>query len=127
MSPADLNKVTLIGRLTRDPEQRPNSSVANIRLAVTGRKKDGNSWIDVPNYFDVVVFGRQAEIVMQYLTKGRKICVDGRLTWREWEKDGQKRSSTEIVADDIHFLDKNESGAGAVQQHSQPTLDEVPF
>jgi len=116
--PADLNRVTLVGRLTRDPELRHTGggqAVCSIRLAVTSRGRDetGN-WADKPNYFDVTVFGRQAETASTYLARGRRIGVDGRLSWREWEaQDGGKRQSIEVVANDIFFLDsRGEDGGG---------------
>lgn len=116
--PADLNRVTLVGRLTRDPELRHTAggnAICNIRLAVTSRARDeSGNWTDKPNYFDVTVFGRQAETATQYLTKGRRIGVDGRLQWREWEgQDGNKRQSVEVVANDIFFLDnRGDDGGG---------------
>jgi single-strand DNA-binding protein len=116
--PADLNRVTLVGRLTRDPELRHTAggqSVCSIRLAVSSRGRDeGGNWSDRANYFDVTVFGRQAETASQYLSKGRRIGVDGRLSWREWEaQDGGKRQSVEVVANDIFFLDsRGDSGEG---------------
>ncbi len=115
--PADLNRVTLVGRLTRDPELRRTPSgdpICSIRLAVSSRGRDeGGNWTDKPNYFDVTVFGRQAETASTYLAKGRRIGVDGRLTWREWQaQDGNKRQSVEVTANDIFFLDSREGGEG---------------
>lgn len=114
--PADLNRVTLVGRLTRDPELRQTAggtSVCSIRLAVTSRMNRGGEWSDQSNYFDITVFGRQAETVQTYLSKGRRIGVDGRLSWREWEaKDGTKRQSVEVIANDVFFLDSRGDGDG---------------
>lgn len=115
--PADLNRVTLVGRLTRDPELRHTAggnAVCTIRLAVTSRGRDDTgNWADKPNYFDVTVFGRQAETASTYLAKGRRVGVDGRLQWREWEaQDGNKRQSVEVVANDIFFLDSRGEGEG---------------
>ena len=96
--PADLNRVTLVGRLTRDPELRHSGggdAICSMRLAVSSRSRDetGN-WGDRSNYFDVTVFGRQAETASTYLAKGRRIGVDGRLSWREWQaQDGTKRQT----------------------------------
>lgn len=115
--PADLNRVTLVGRLTRDPELRHTASgdpVCSIRLAVSSRARDetGN-WGDRSNYFDVTVFGRQAETASTYLTKGRRIGVDGRLSWREWQaQDGTRRQSVEVIAQDLFFLDSRGEGGG---------------
>ena len=115
--PADLNRVTLVGRLTRDPELRHTGGgdpICSIRLAVSSRARDetGN-WGDRSNYFDVTVFGRQAETASTYLAKGRRIGVDGRLSWREWQaQDGSKRQSVEVIANDVFFLDSRGEGDG---------------
>jgi len=115
--PADLNRVTLVGRLTRDPELRHTAggdAVCSIRLAVSSRARDeSGNWGDRSNYFDVTVFGRQAETASTYLTKGRRIGVDGRLSWREWQaQDGTRRQNVEVIANDVFFLDSRESGSG---------------
>lgn len=114
--PADLNRVTLVGRLTRDPELRQTAggtSVCSIRLAVTSRVNRGGEWGDQSNYFDITVFGRQAETAETYLSKGRRIGVDGRLSWREWQaQDGTKRQSVEVIANDLFFLDSRGDGDG---------------
>lgn len=115
--PADLNRVTLVGRLTRDPELRHTSggqAVCSMRLAVTSRgRDDSGNWADKSNFFDVTVFGRQAETATNYLSKGRRVGVDGRLSWREWEaQDGGKRQTVEVIANDIFFLDSRGDGDG---------------
>ena len=115
--PADLNRVTLVGRLTRDPELRHTAGgdpICSIRLAVSSRARDeGGNWGDRSNYFDVTVFGRQAETASTYLAKGRRIGVDGRLSWREWQaQDGSKRQSVEVIANDVFFLDSRGDGGG---------------
>lgn len=129
--PADLNRVTLVGRLTRDPELRHSGggdAICSIRLAVSSRARDetGN-WGDRSNYFDVTVFGRQAETASTYLAKGRRIGVDGRLSWREWQaQDGTKRQSVEVIANDIFFLDsRGEGGEGGFGQRRQAPVDEL--
>jgi single-strand DNA-binding protein len=124
--PADLNRVTLVGRLTRDPELRHTGGgdpICSIRLAVSSRSRDeGGNWGDRSNYFDVTVFGRQAETASTYLAKGRRIGVDGRLSWREWQaQDGSKRQSVEVIANDVFFLDsrgEGGEGGGGSQQGS---------
>jgi single-strand DNA-binding protein len=115
--PADLNRVTLVGRLTRDPELRHTAGgdpVCSIRLAVSSRARDeSGNWGDRSNYFDVTVFGRQAETASTYLAKGRRIGVDGRLSWREWQaQDGSRRQSVEVIANDLFFLDSRGEGGG---------------
>jgi single-strand DNA-binding protein len=114
---SDINRVTLVGRLTRDPELRAlpsGTSVLNMGLAVNGRQKDqSGNWIDKPNFFDVKVFGGQAEMLANHLAKGRRVGVDGRLDWSSWEaQDGSKRSKVEIVAQSVQFLDSRGDGEG---------------
>lgn len=115
--PADLNRVTLVGRLTRDPELRHTGGgdpICSIRLAVSSRSRDeSGNWGDKSNYFDVTVFGRQAQTAADYLAKGRRIGVDGRLSWREWQaQDGTKRQAVEVIANDLFFLDSRGEGGG---------------
>ncbi len=112
-----INRVILVGNLTRDPELRnlpSGMAVLSIRLAVNTRRKDGQSgeWMDEPNYFNVTIFGNRGEALSRFLSRGSRIGVDGRLRWREWQdKDGNKRESIEIVADDIQMLDSRGDGA----------------
>jgi single-strand DNA-binding protein len=118
----DINRVTIVGRLTRDPElQYLQSGTAVLRLgvAVNGRQKDASgNWIDKPNFFDVKVFGAQAETLNNHLAKGRRVGVDGRLDWSSWETpDGSKRSKVEIVAQSVQFLDsRGDAEAGSERQ-----------
>ncbi|MFL6030823.1 MAG: single-stranded DNA-binding protein [Gaiellaceae bacterium] len=113
---ANINRVVLVGNLTKDPELRHTPSgtaVCKLRLAVNTRQKDSSgNWGDKPNYFDVTVWGNQGESCAQYLSKGRPVGVDGRLDWREWEaQDGTKRQAVEIIADSVQFLgSRGESG-----------------
>lgn len=113
---SDLNRVTLVGRLTRDPEVRHTSAgmpIVSIGLAVNGRQKDASGqWVEKPNFFDVKFFGDRYERLAQHLEKGRRIGIDGRLEWSQWETDGQKRSKVEIVANDMQFLDGKGDGEG---------------
>ena len=91
---ANINRVVLVGNLTRDPELRHTPSgtaVCSLRLAVNTRRKDGatGEWTEKPNYFDITVWGNQGENCAQYLAKGRPVAIDGRLEWREWDaQDG---------------------------------------
>src|SRR5918994_3272473 len=99
---ANINRVVLVGNLTRDPELRhlpSGTAVCSLRLAVNSRRKDQASgeWVDKPNYFDVKAFGQQGENCAQYLAKGRPVAVDGRLEWSEWQApDGTKRQAVEV-------------------------------
>jgi single-strand DNA-binding protein len=114
---ANINRVVLVGNLTRDPELKHTpggTAVTSLRIAVNGRKKDETGqWVDKPNYFSVSVFGNQAESCAQYLAKGRPVAVDGRLEWREWQQqDGTKREAVEVVADSVQFLGSRGDGGG---------------
>ena len=106
---ASLNKVILLGNLTRDPELRyaPNgTAVARFGLAVnTQRAGQGEDRKEEVCFVDTVAFGRQAETASEYLSKGRPALVEGRLQWRSWEgQDGQKRSKHEVIAERIQFM-----------------------
>ncbi|MGI8559258.1 MAG: single-stranded DNA-binding protein [Solirubrobacteraceae bacterium] len=116
MAGVNINRVVLSGNLTRDPELRAlpsGASVCAIRLAtsVSWRSSDTGEWEDRPNYFDVSVFGGQAETCARYLAKGRPVAIDGRLDWHEWETpDGDRRQAVQVIADRVQFLG---SGPGA--------------
>jgi single-strand DNA-binding protein len=144
--PQNVNSVTLIGNLTRDPELRHTPSgtaVTTLRIAVNDRVKRGEEWVDAAYYFDVTVWGRQAENCAQYLAKGRPVGVTGKLTWREWDaQDGTKRQAVEVVADNIQFLGgrgDGDSEGGSPQFVTQgagqskddfaasPADDDIPF
>jgi single-strand DNA-binding protein len=125
----DINRVTLVGRLTRDPELRhlpSGSPVLQLGLAVNGRQKDdAGNWTDKPNFFDVKVFGNQAEMLSQHLAKGRRVGIDGRLDWSSWEaQDGSKRSKVEVVAFQVQFLDSRGEAGGESQYI--PSSDVAP-
>ena len=118
MAATNINRVTITGNLTKDPELRSTpsgTSVCKLRVAVNSRRKDSASgeWVAKPNYFDVTVFGGQGENCSTYLSKGRPVAVEGRLDWREWEaKDGSgKRQAVSIIANSVQFLGSRD-GAG---------------
>src|SRR5579872_6137869 len=97
-----INRVVLIGRLTRDPELRAlpsGSSVCSLRLACNASRREGDGeYHERPNYFDVSVFGARGESVERYMRRGRRIAVDGHLEWREWETiEQERRQAVEIV------------------------------
>lgn len=112
-----LNQVTLMGNLTRDPElrQTPNGqNVTSFSLALNRAYKDqSGEWQEVTDYVDCVCWGPLAERVAQYLSKGRRCLVQGRLQSRSWEQDGQKRSKVEVLANDVTFLDGRSADGGA--------------
>jgi single-strand DNA-binding protein len=110
MSYSSLNRVVLIGRLTKDPELRElpsGQSVSNLRIACNGIRRDVDGELrERPLYFDVATFAGQAETVCRYLRKGRRVAIDGRLEWREWETtDQQRRQAVSVVAESVQFLD----------------------
>jgi len=108
-----INQVILMGRLTRDPDMRttPNGkTVTSFSLAVDRQGQD-----DSADFFDVTAWEKLGELVNQYLSKGRRCLVQGRLSYRQWEQDGQKRSKVEVIATDVTFLDgpSGESGGSS--------------
>ncbi|MBI2386035.1 MAG: single-stranded DNA-binding protein [Elusimicrobia bacterium] len=147
---ANLNKVMLIGRLTRDPEVKTFSNggkVAKIGFAVNNRKKNASTgaWEDVPVWIDLKVFNREtgrkmADLVESNLKKGQQIFVEGHLVLEEWtgKEDGKKASKMVVVVDNFEFLDKKEGGsgggmgrpAGGASKSSDvgdDSIEEVPF
>jgi single-strand DNA-binding protein len=121
MSYSSINRIVLVGRLTRDPELRElpsGQSVCNLRVACNANRRDPEGeYRDRPNFFDVGAFGAQAESIDRYLHKGSLVAVDGRLEWREWETaDQQRRQAVSVVADAVQFLDKPD---GARQEDGQ--------
>lgn len=126
-----INRVVLVGNLTRDPELRAlpsGTSVCQLRVAVNDRIKDRNTgeWTDYANYFDVSVFGQQGEACAQYLSRGRQVAIEGRLRWSEWERDGQKRQKVDIVADNVQFIGPRDAGGGggaAPRQQKGPAFN----
>jgi single-strand DNA-binding protein len=114
---SNVNVVVITGNLTRDPELRHTgggTAVCELRVAVNSRRKEGNDWVDKPNFFDVTVWGAQGENCATYLSKGRPVAVEGRLDWREWEaKDGSgKRQAVSIVANSVQFLGSRDGSGG---------------
>jgi single-strand DNA-binding protein len=116
LAASNVNVVVVTGNLTRDPELRHTgggTAVCELRIAVNSRRKEGNDWVDKPNYFDVTVWGGQGENCATYLSKGRPVAVEGRLDWREWEaKDGSKRQAVQIIANTVQFLGSRDGSGG---------------
>ncbi len=142
-----MNKVIMIGNLTKDPDVRTTGSgisVCTLRIAVT-RKRANQNGEKVSDFFDVIAWRQLAELCGKYLVKGRKICVTGELQTRSYDaKDGSKRYVTEIVADDIEFLtprgqsegdgsspapyaSQSQAAAGAPEGFTDIEDDELPF
>lgn len=120
----DINRIILVGRLTRDCELTYTQSgvaLAKISIAVNRRKKNGDQWVEEASFFDITMWGKRGEALSNYLVKGQQIAVDGQLKQDRWEQDGQKRSRVVIEASNIQLLggkkDSTESGF----------TDDVPF
>src|SRR5262249_39672127 len=120
---ANLNKVMLIGRLTRDPEVRTFSNggkVAKFGFAVNNRKKDQQTgqWVEDPVFIDMEIFnrgeqGKQADLVEQSLRKGHQVFIEGHLRLDQWtDQSGQKRSKLVVVVDNFQFRERREDGQG---------------
>ncbi len=129
---ASLNRVFLIGNLTRDPEVRylpSGSAVTDLRMAVNRqyRTQDGQDREETV-FLTVSVFGKQAEACGQYLRKGRPLFVEGRLKLDEWERDGQKQSRLGVVAERVQFLGSGGGGGGAERAETSraPARDSAP-
>ncbi len=133
----DLNKVMLIGRLGADPEIRytqNGTAVATLSVATNFRVKRGEEWEDQTEWHRVIAWNRLAEIASEYMNKGTKVYVEGRLQTRSWEDaNGNKRWTTEIVARDISMLCGRGEAAGsgggdlAPPEPPPPEEDDVPF
>ena len=118
-----INKVIISGNLTRDPEVRQTRGVIvmSFTVAVNERVKRGDNWEDSPSFIDCTMFGTRAEKLAQYLAKGKKVAVEGKLRQSTWQtQEGLKRSKIEVIVDDVEFM-----SAGQRQQDAQPTLQEA--
>ena len=115
---ADVNQVTLIGRLTREAELKYTSNgfaVASFAIAVNRRRKNGDQWVEEASFFDINLFGRSAEGLKQYLVKGKQIAIEGELRQDRWEQDGQPRSKVVVIANSVQLLGGNPGSSGSQQ------------
>lgn len=109
-----INRVCVSGNLTRDPELRRTQTgmaVLGFGIAVNDRRKNQQTgeWENYPNFIDCTIFGTRAEKLATYLSKGTKVAVAGKLHYSSWERDGQKRSKLEVVAEEIEFMRLHET------------------
>lgn len=128
---ADINQVTLIGRLTRDAELKyipSGTALTKFSIAVNRRKKTGDEWVSEVNFFDITLWGRSAEALNPYLTKGKRVAVVGELRQERWTQDNQNRSKVEIVATSIQLLGGSATGmdSGAPRERSQNNINISP-
>ena len=125
-----LNKIFIMGRLTRDPEIRrtqTGTAVASFSLAVDRDFKDKATGERTTDFIDVVAWRQTGEFVSRYFTKGRMAVVEGRLQMRDWtDKDGNKRTSAEVVADHVYFGDSQRSGdtSNTSRDYGEPQQDD---
>lgn len=122
---SDINRVTVTGRLTRDAELRQTqggSAILAFGIAVNDRRKNNQTgeWEDYANFVDCVLFGNRAQSVAQYLVKGTKVAVEGKLRWSQWEREGQKRSKLEVVVDELVLM------GGGQRQQMAPQAPQMP-
>jgi single-strand DNA-binding protein len=110
---ADINHVVLVGRLTRNAELKYTNSgaaVSKFSVAINQRRKKDDQWVDEAHFFDVVLWGKSAESINQYLVKGKQVGVEGQLRQNRWEQDGQARSKVEIFATNVMLLGGGSGG-----------------
>lgn len=121
---ASLNKVLIIGNLTRDPELRYTSggaAVCSFGLATNRKFKQGEEWKTEVCFIDVTVWSKQGENCAEYLNKGSQVFIEGRLNYQTWEADGGgKRSKLEVVANNVQFLDGKKEGGQAAPDSDIP-------
>lgn len=121
-----INNVSIAGNLTREPELRGTASgtpVLSFGIAVNDRRKNASGqWEDVPNFFECVTFGNRATALGDILTKGMKVAITGKLRYSSWEKDGQKHSKVDIIANEIELMQnrKPQQQGYRPQRQAQP-------
>ncbi|HOK95371.1 MAG TPA: single-stranded DNA-binding protein [Anaerohalosphaeraceae bacterium] len=139
---ANLNKVLLMGNMTRNPQLSylpSNTPVVEFGLAINRRyKKQDGTMADEPCYVDCRLFGKRAEVVNKYFKKGDPIFVEGRLQYDAWEKDGKKQSKLRVFVENFEFIGKGSQAAGSSPAESSdyeqapetsygPAEDDIPF
>ena len=126
-----INSVSISGNITRDAELRQTASgmaVLGFSVAVNDRRKNAQTdqWEDYPNFIDCSMFGTRAERIAQYLVKGTKVAVLGKLRWSQWERDGQKRSKVEVIVDEIEFMSRQQGQLGSEPVYAAPAPAPAP-
>ena len=124
----DLNNYSVIGRMTRDLDERAFAYTSNgkARLNISIAVNDGYGDNQYTSYFDVVVWGKTAENIKPYLGKGKQICINGRLRQDRWESNGQVNSRVVIVAETVQLLGGRDNGAGSGGNYQQPAQQQAP-
>lgn len=126
-----INRVTISGNLTRDAELRQTArgmAVLGFSVAVNDRVKgEDGQWTDRPNFIDCTMFGKRADAVSRFLSKGSKVAIEGKLRWSQWERDGQMRSKVEVIVDEIEFMSQRQQGQlGSKPVHGVPAAAPAP-
>ena len=132
-----INKVIVTGNLTRDPEMRATNSgtpVLNFGIAVNDRRRNQQTgeWEEYPNFIDCTMFGTRAEAISQYLAKGSKVAIEGKIHFEQWERDGKKNSKISIIVTEIEFMSyRDKAEKPTSQQAAQATGsvydEDIPF
>ena len=128
-----INRVCISGNLTRDAQLRSTGggmAVLSLGVAVNDRRKNQQTgqWEDYPNFVDCAMFGTRAEKLAQYLAKGTKVAIEGKLRYRSWndQQTGQKRSALEVVVDELEFMSGHQQQAYAPQQYAPQRAPQAP-
>jgi single-strand DNA-binding protein len=125
----DINRSCMTGRLTRDAELKftaNGQAVSKFSIAVNRRVKAGDDWKDEPSFFDIVIWGRQAESLNQYLVKGKGVVIEGELRQDRWTKDGQNKSRIEIIANSVHLMGQKLESRSP-DSRAEDDQSDVPF
>lgn len=131
-----INRVMISGNLTRDPVKRATragETVLTFSVAVNDRRQNAQTgnWEDVPNFMDCVMFGNRADGIKDYLHKGKKVAIEGKLRWSQWQdkETGRNRSKIEVIVDQVEFMSSgnaNERGQQPQAQPEIPTAQPIP-
>ena len=126
---ASLNCVHLIGNSTKDSEVKYTAggmAIAEFGLAVNDRRKKGEEYVEEVTFVDVTLFGKQAEIAGEYITKGKQVYIQGRLKLDQWETDGQKRSKLHVIGENFQLLGSKGDSAPAPKEEAKPAKAKTP-
>lgn len=126
---SDINNVSLTGRLTRDPELRVTAGgtqLLSFTLAfnTSVRNRQTGEWDERSNFIDCTMFGKRAEALLNFLAKGQKVAIEGKLRYATWDKDGQRHSKLDLIVDEIDFMAQRQNAA---QPASAPDSPQAPM
>lgn len=124
-----INRVIITGNLTREPELRRTQggmAIMSFGVAVNDRRRNQQTgeWEDYANFVDCTMFGNRAESLSNYLSKGTKVAIEGKLRWSQWEREGQKRSKLEVIVDELEFMSSRDRQLSAQDDMYD---DDCPF